>query len=192
MKSFIPPDETSNNNLLRESAPLKISGLSSKNVMRRCACEKGTSLVEFTVCVPVLFMLLLGFCQMCLAIYSNFCVCETARDTVRWASLRGSNSCADAPQMIDCDATADDITSYAKSIGYPGITSSKLSVSTTWLQASSATPGTWSTCSGSQTICDAPGNAVQVVVSYPLPFQIPFSSSKTLNLSSTAQMVVMQ
>jgi Flp pilus assembly protein TadG len=176
----------------RSAAPRKLSRLRLTGLWRRCASEYGTTLIEFTISVPLLFMLLLGFCQMCLAIYSNFCVSEAARETARWASVRGSNSCADTPQMSDCDATADEITSHAKDLGYPGIDASKLSVSTTWLQASSTTPATWSTCSGSQSICDAPGNAVHVVVSYPFPFQIPFSGTNNLNFSSTAQLVVAQ
>ena len=176
----------------QSAAPRKLSCLRRSGLWRRSVSESGTTLIEFTISVPVLFMLLLGFCQMCLAIYSNFCVGEAARDTARWASVRGSNSCADAPQMSDCDATADEIKSYAKNLGYPGIDASKMSVSTTWLLASSSTPVTWSTCSGSQSICDAPGNAVQVVVSYPFPFQIPFSGSSTFNFTSIAQMVIVQ
>jgi Flp pilus assembly protein TadG len=160
---------------------------------RRCAGESGTSLVEFTVSVPVLFMLLLGFVQMCVAVYSSFCVNEIARDSARWAAVRGSNSCADAPGLAGCNATSASIKSFAKSTGYPGIDPSKISVSTSWLQATADTPVTWSACSsGTSAICNAPGNAVQVAVRYPFPFQIPFAGNSTFNFSSTAQLVIVQ
>lgn len=192
MKHVIPSAGNRDSSVSQRSAPRNISGLPLRALWRRCAGEIGTSLVEFAVSVPVLFMLLLGFCQMCRAIYSDFCISETARDTARWASVRGSNSCADAPGMSDCGATAGEIASYAQNIGYPGIDPSKLSISTTWLQASSTTPTTWSTCASSNNICNAPGNAVQVLVSYPFPFQVPFTSSSTFDFSSTAQMVIVQ
>lgn len=162
-------------------------------LLRRCAGDRGTSLVEFTVSVPVLFMLLLGFVQMCMAVYSNFCINEIARDTARWAAVRGSNSCIDAPGMAGCNATANAIQGFAKRNAYPGIVPGELSVSTTWMQATSDTPATWSTCNSSiSSICNAPGNAVRVVVTYPFLFQVPFARNNTWNFSSTAQMVIVQ
>lgn len=179
---FSPPGE------LRTSSCLRF-----RRMLRQCAGDRGTSLVEFTFSIPVLFMLLLGFVQMCMAVYSNFCVSEIARDTARWAAVRGSNSCIDAPGMADCNATASAIQAFAKTAIYPGIVPGKISVSTSWLQATSDTPVTWSTCNSSiSAICNAPGNAVQVAVSYPFVFQVPFARGSTWNFSSTAQMVVMQ
>lgn len=162
-------------------------------LLRRLGSDSGSSLVEFTVSVPVLFMLLLGFAQMCIAVYSNFCITELARDTARWASVRGSNSCADAAGLTDCDATAAEIQTVAQSAVYPGVDASKITVSSEWLQASSTTPATWSECTSSKSsICNAPGNAVKVSLSYPFPIQIPFISSNTLSLHSTSQLVIVQ
>lgn len=177
----------------QQSASRKPFGFGLRALWRRCASEKGTSLIEFTVSVPVLFMLLLGFVQMCVAVYSSFCVNEIARDAARWAAVRGSNSCADAPGFVGCNATSASIQSFATTTGYPGIDPSKISVSTSWLQATDNTPVTWSACNSSTSaICNAPGNAVQVAVSYPFPFQIPFAGQSTFNFSSTAQMVIVQ
>ncbi len=159
---------------------------------RRFGGETGSSLLEFALSVPVLFMMLIGFCQMCIAIYTNFCITEMARDTARWASVRGSNSCADAPSMTDCDATATQIQAKALQNPYPGIVPSKLSVSTAWLQASSTNGVTWSACTQSSAICNAPGNAVQVTLDYPFPIQIPFASSFTPDFKSTSQVVIVQ
>lgn len=152
--------------------------------------DSGTSMVEFAVSVPILFMVLLGFIQLCLALYSNFCINEAARDAARWAAVRGSTSCTDAPGMSGCNATSAQIQSYAQNIGYPGIIPNEMSVSASWLSNSGTTPATWSTCAGSN--CNKPGNAVQVVVSYPFLFQIPFAGESTWQFSSTAQMVIAQ
>ena len=169
------------------------AGFLVRALWRRCAGESGTTLVEFTLSVPVLFMLLLGFVQMCMAVYSNFCINEITRDTARWAAVRGSNSCLDAPGMLDCNATASAIQAFARSVAYPGIDPSKISVASSWLQATADTPVTWSNCSSSTSAtCNAPGNAVQVVVTYPFPFQIPFAGKNTFNFSGTAQMVIVQ
>ena len=158
---------------------------------RRIAGETGSSLIEFTVSVPILFMLMIGFVQMSVGVYSNFCVTAIARDMARWASVRGSNSCADAPGMTDCDATSAEVQAAAQRTEYPGIDPSKLTVSTSWLQASSTAPASWSNCTSSSG-CNAPGNAVRVMVAYPFPYQIPFLASKELDLSSTAQLVIVQ
>lgn len=168
------------------------SFLRLRPLRRRFAGETGSALIEFTLSVPILFMMLIGFCQMCIAVYSSFCVNEMARDTARWASVRGSNSCADAPGMPDCGATADEIKAQAKAIAYPGIIPSKLSVSTAWLQANSSDPVTWSSCTQGSAICNAPGNAVKVTVTYPFPIDIPFVKSQTTSFSSTSQIVIVQ
>ncbi len=159
---------------------------------RRFTSETGSALIEFALSVPILFMLLIGFCQVCVAIYSNFCITEMARDTARWASVRGSNSCADAPGMDSCDATAADIQAEARKVAYPGIDTSKISVSTAWLQADSTDSVTWSACTQGSAICNAPGNAVQVTLSYPFPIDIPMASSENLNFSATSQIVIVQ
>jgi len=158
----------------------------------RLGGDSGTSLIEFTFSIPVLVMLLLGFIQTSFAIYNNLCIVALTRDTARWASVRGSNSCADAPAMTDCNATAADIQATARRMVYPGIDSSKVSVSTTWLQASSVDPVTWTACTGTSKICNAPGNAVEVALTYPLPFEVPFVSAQTLSLHSRSQLVIVQ
>lgn len=163
-----------------------------RSLRRQLGVETGSSLIEFAISVPVLFIMMIGFCQICIAIYSNFCIDEMARDTARWASVRGSNSCADAPAMTDCGATASEIEAEAKKIAYPGVNPSNLSVSTAWLQASSTGSVTWSECTNGTAICNAPGNAVQVTVNYPFPIQIPFTSSHTWSFSSTSQIVIVQ
>lgn len=152
--------------------------------------EEGVTLVETAISCTVLFAMLFGICQMSLAMYVYHFTSDAARQATRYAIVRGSTSCTNTPNLSNCDATAAKITSYVRGLGYPGITSSKLTAATSWYTASSTTPTTWSACSTG--ICNTPGNLVKIVVSYPMTFQIPFSSNLSLNLSSTSQMVISQ
>lgn len=152
--------------------------------------EEGVTLVETAISCTVLFAMLFGICQMSLAMYVYHFTSDAARQATRYAIVRGSTSCTNTPNLSNCDATTIQITSYVQGLGYPGITSSKVTAATSWYTASSTTPTTWSVCSNG--ICNAPGNLVKIVVSYPMTFQIPFSSNLSLNLSSTSQMVISQ
>jgi hypothetical protein len=54
---------------------------------------------------------------------------------------------------------------------------------------------TWTTsCTGATDLngnaCNAPGNAVKVVVNYAFPLSIPYWRITVLNVSSTSQMVI--
>jgi Flp pilus assembly protein TadG len=146
--------------------------------------EEGSAMVEFAVGSTILFLLMFGAMEMCLALYSYHFVSDAAREGARYASVRGS-TCAN---LTPCNATSAQIQSYLESLGYPG--ASKLTATTTWLSASSTTPTTWTSCGATQ--CDAPGNAVQVTVTYALPVSIPLWNSTTFNVTSTSQMVIAQ
>lgn len=161
----------------------------NKRLRRESAGEWGSSVVEFAIAVPILFMLLIGFIEIALAVYSNHAVSEAAMEAARWAMVRGSSSCSNTPNLTDCDATADEIQSYVRNLGFPGISSNALSVTTTWLSPSASTPTTWTACAST---CNAAGDAVQVVVSYQFPLEIPFVPSSSPTFSGSAQMVIAQ
>lgn len=152
--------------------------------------EEGLSMVETAISCTVLFALLFGICQMSLAIYVYYVTSDAARQATRYAIVRGSTSCTNTPNLSNCDATAANIQSYVQGLGFPGIKSSQVGVSTSWYSSSSSTPTTWSACGTG--ICNAPGNLVKITVSYPMTFQIPFSKNIALNLTSTSQMVISQ
>jgi len=165
------------------------------SVLRRIRDEEGANAVEMAVSCTVLFSMLLGICQMSLALYAYQFCSSAARQATRYAMVRGSTSCTNTPNLTNCKATTANITSYVQGLGYTGITSSKVTVTTQWCSASTTTPSsttttTWSSCSGSTS--NAPGNLVKVVVAYPLSFHIPFASKLSLSLSSTSQMVISQ
>lgn len=152
--------------------------------------EDGASLVEMAISCTVLFAMLFGICQMSLGLYVYHFTSEAAREASRYAIVRGSTSCTNTPSLANCNATAAEIASFVQGLTYPGITASNISVNTSWNSASSSTPTTWSACSTGT--CNAPGNMVKVVVSYPLKFSIPFATTLSLNLSSASQMVISQ
>lgn len=158
--------------------------------IRTLSREDGLSMVETAISCTVLFALLFGICQMSLALYVYYVTSDAARQATRYAIVRGSTSCTNTPNLSNCDATAANIQSYVQGLAFPGISTSKVGVSTSWYSASSTTPTTWSACSTG--ICNAPGNLVKITVSYPITFQIPFSKNIALNLNSTSQMVISQ
>ncbi len=145
--------------------------------------DVGATLVEFAVATSLLFMMLFGIIQCCLALYTYNYVSDAARVATRYSAVRGS-SCTGMP---DCGITGAQIQTYLRSIPYPGINASNLSASAAWLSASSAPPTTWTACANQ---CNAPGNAVQVTVTYAFSLNIPYWKNATVNMSSTSQMVI--
>lgn len=159
--------------------------------------DSGASLVEFALSACVLLALLLGVLFLCFALYTRHFVSEAALEGARWAMVRGSTSCTNTPSLTDCNATSAEIQTYVQSLSYPGINSQSLTASTSWCSVSTSTPASWSSCSS--TTANSPGNAVQVVVTYPFALQIPLLnvhtlsfSSSSLTFSSTAQLVISQ
>lgn len=157
--------------------------------------EDGSGVVEIAFASLVLIATMLGVCEVSLAwYYGHFCS-DAARQATRYAMVRGAKSCTNTPNLSKCDVTADQIKAYVKQLGYPAIVSGSVGVTTTWYQASTTEPtsgqtATWTACPGA---CNAPGNMVQVVVTYPMSLPIP-AAAKTLslNLKSTSQMLIAQ
>lgn len=152
--------------------------------------EEGAAVVEMALTCVVFLAMVFGVIQACLAFYTSNYVSDAAREATRWAIVRGSTSCTSTPNLTDCGATTTaQFQSYVESLGYPGINSSKLTVTPTWFSASSTLPKTWTKCA---TPCNDPGNQVQVQVSYSFPLGIPFWKAATVSVSSTSQMVISQ
>jgi Flp pilus assembly protein TadG len=152
--------------------------------------DSGATLVETAVSASILIVMLIGMMQTALALYTYLFVSDAAREATRYAMVRGSISCTNTPDLKDCSATSAEIQTFLRTRGYPGLTASDLTATTTWLTLNSGTPATWSSCSSGT--CNAPGNSVKVKVRYKFPVSIPFVPSSTLTLSSTSQMVISQ
>jgi Flp pilus assembly protein TadG len=159
--------------------------------VRRLREERGNNLVETALSLPIFFLVLFGIVQMGYAFYTYQCVANASREASRWASVRGSTSCSNTPNLTNCGATAANITSFVGGLGLPGLNGSLLTVTTSWLVPSAATNPTWSTCAATSG-CNKPGNQVQVTVAYPFNLAIPFWKKATVNISSSSEMVIAQ
>lgn len=157
--------------------------------------EEGSGAVEMALSCTVLVAMLMGMFEMTLGIYAGHYTSDAARQATRYAMVRGSNSCANTPNLSNCGATAAEIQTWVRSLSYPGIVTSSVTVTTTWYTASTTEPThgnttTWTKCTTGT--CNIPGNLVKIAVNYPLTFSIPFSKSISLNLTSTSQVVIAQ
>jgi Flp pilus assembly protein TadG len=151
--------------------------------------EEGATMVEFALASTVFIGMLLGIMQACLALYSYDFVAEAARSAARYAIVRGYK-CVNMP---DCNATPTQIQSFVRSLNYPAITTSNLTVNTIWMTATAPPKATWPTqCVGSDSVCKVQGNAVKVTVNYPFQLNVPFINNFAINMSSTSQMVISQ
>lgn len=155
--------------------------------------DDGEGLVEMAISIAVVLMLLFGVFDFSLAFYTYHYVSDAAREATRYAIVRGNRSCIQTPNLSNCDASGPAITSYLQSLDYPGIDTSQLGVTTTWNTAVKQSSGamTWNGC-GTADACKAPGNQVQVTVTYPFPLSIPFWQQTTVQLTSTSEMVISQ
>jgi Flp pilus assembly protein TadG len=144
-----------------------------RQIRRASRDESGSSIVEFAMASIILFTLVFGVIAICLALYSYNVVAEAAREATRYAIVRGS-ACT---KTLPCNATSDQIQTYVRGLGFPGInpSSSTLTATATWPNGN-----------------NNPGSPVQVTVQYTFPLVIPFVPSRTLTMSSTSAMVISQ
>ena len=122
----------------------------------------GQSLVEFALSSVLFFSLIFGIIQFGLAIWQYNTVSSLAQEGARWASVRGSSS--------DVPATAAQLQAYVQSRS-PGF-----AVTVT------ATPANPSAV--------APGSTISVRVQSSFAPATGLVPSATLNLESTAKMIV--
>jgi Flp pilus assembly protein TadG len=166
-------------------APLARAG----RVHRLIFGREGSALVETAITFPAVILLLLGSLDFSYAFYTYQDVADAARQASRWAAVRGSTSCTNVPNLNDCNATRAEIQSYVQNLNYPGVVGSNLVVSINWLSASVSTPTSWTACAS---VCNSPGNEVQVNVTYSFPIAVPYWKSTSFDFSSTGTMVVAQ
>jgi Flp pilus assembly protein TadG len=147
------------------------------------AHEMGSALLEFVWAVAVFLALIFGIIQLGFAIYGYHWIAAAARMGSRYAMLHGSSCVANGSS---CTATAAQIQSYVLSQDYPGVSTSQMSVSTSY----AAYPA-GATCSPNPN-CSNPGNLVTVKVSYTFLLSIPFVPSSNLSMSSSSAVVISQ
>ena len=165
--------------------------------------QDGAALVETAVAMGIYLSVLFGLVAFCYALYTYNFVSDAARLATRYAVVRGLNSCKIAPTFPDCNmpdiTPASALQTYVQNLGYPGINSTNVTVTATWLSATTvlASGGNtvvtgWATCAPTSTDpwCNANGDAVQVQVTYTFPLNIPFWKNGTLTVGSNSQMVI--
>ena len=182
-------------------------------LIQRGRRDEASSLVEMALVSALVFLpTIFGIIQFSFALYTYNFVNMAARQATRYAVVRGAPSCLISNTFPDCNlgpsggsnptttSGSAALQTYVQSLAYPGIDTSKLTVTATWLNkvVSTGTNGysktTWSgSCTTTDTYlqaCNTPGDAVQVQVVYLFPLNIPFWKSATLNLTATSQMVI--
>lgn len=142
--------------------------------------EGGSELVEFALSSSILFLFMFGVIGFGVVFFMENTAAEAARETSRWASVRGTD--CDNPQIKggSCvngvGATATQIQAYGKSL--PG--AGAMTVGVQWCNSAGASCGTANL---------GAGNTVQVKVSYQFA-SIPFVTTKALSVSSTSESVI--
>jgi Flp pilus assembly protein TadG len=156
-------------------------------------------LVELAISFSILTVLMFGTFEVCLAVYSYHYLANAAHEGARYAIVRGgrwSHSCDDSGNAGSgytssmCTASTADIANYVVQRSLPGIV---LTASDVCVEYLGPTPGSASTtCSAANSIDadKAPGDIVQVTVSYPFTLNVPGLPAKVFTMSSTSQMVI--
>jgi Flp pilus assembly protein TadG len=152
----------------------------------RMSGEEGDTIAEFALSSTILIAIVFGIFETSSALYSYTYISDAAREGVRYAIVRGS-ACTGFSECLSTPvgATSAQVQAYVKSLGYPGITSNNLTVTTTW-------PTTGSACTPIASPCNNPGNLAKVVVAYKYPLSIPFVPWTTISMSSTSEMIISQ
>lgn len=151
--------------------------------------ECGADLVEFSLSAVLLLLVIFGIIDCSRAVYVNHYLAQAARDGVRYAMVRGSSwsSTCSTTTSSGCVATSSNVSSFVASQAAPGVSSSFMTVTTTW-------PGTnagGSSCSSSS-VNNAQGCVVNVQVQYSYQFVMPFLPKNALTMSSTAAATILE
>ena len=144
--------------------------------------EDGAAVIEAALSAILLFTIFFGIMEASLALYDYHFIADAAREGSRYAIVRGS---ACTSFVSACPAAASDVQTYVKGLGFPGINSADIVVTTSW-------PTTGTACTPSLSPCNNPGTQVKVKVQYNVPLAIPFLASQSLSMSSTSEMVISQ
>lgn len=169
------------------------------NARRLARNDEGVALAEMAISATLLLGTFLGVFEVAMACYTYNNVGEVARESARWAMVRGDMCSTYTPNQDHCGATSSDIQSHAETMGlinWSSCTTTNPCVTATWMTGTTVTgtqqtTTTWASC-GTTSACKAPGNLVVVNVSVPYTLTIPFIKNFSLNLKSQAEMVVSQ
>jgi len=167
-----------------------------KLVSRLAESDSGSALVELAISSTIILGTFIAVFQLTMACYTYNSVAEVARDSARWAAVRGATCSQNTPTLDHCGATATDIQNYAKSVSalnWSQCTTASPCLTVTWKTASMSgiqhPTTTWSTCSSG---CKKVGDMVTVSMTYPYAMNLPFLRNYNLTLGSASTMIVAQ
>jgi Flp pilus assembly protein TadG len=161
--------------------PFRRPSLRQRNRLAALAArDDGSSLIEFSVTLPLLFSLIFCFMEMCLAFYSYNLISEAAREGTRYAMFRGT-SCTTSGGS-SCTVTATQVNNFVTALPWPNSAAGTISAVTTYAAAGSST----FTAGGSKTT----GSSVKVQVTYVFPIHMPFVPNHGLTMVSTSQATI--
>lgn len=169
------------------------------NARRLARNDEGVALAEMAISATILLSTFLGVFEVAMACYTYNNVGEVARESARWAMVRGAMCSTYTPNQDHCGATSADIQTHAETMGlinWSSCTTTSPCVTATWMTGTTVTgtqqaTTTWAAC-GTTTACKSPGNMVVVNVSVPYTLTVPFVNNFSMNLKSQAEMVVSQ
>ena len=140
--------------------------------------EAGSALIETAASLPVLFVLIFCFMELCMAFYSYDMISESAREGTRYAMLL-SSTCTNSSGG-SCTATAAQVNSYVSGLGWANLAGGTMTVSTTYKTPAGGV--------GTNTVSDY----VVVQITYVFPITMPFVPKNSITAKSTSQTIIVQ
>jgi Flp pilus assembly protein TadG len=151
--------------------------------------DTGDSMMETALSAMTLLIVIFGTMDIARAAYIFHFVSYAAQQGTRYAMVRGADwgaATCTTTSTLACNATSANVQSYVRSLANSGMTSSNITVTTTW-------PGT--TISGSTTGCsttNSQGCLVKVKVSYPFSYMMSFLPHSGPTFTGTSETVIQQ
>jgi hypothetical protein len=108
-------------------------------------------------------------------------ISETAREGTRYAMVHGA-SCPTSGNPT-CEATAAEVDAYVLGLGWANAAGGTMTVCTYYNN---------NACNTNPTGSEAVGNPVKVTVTYVFPITMPFVPTKSLTMTSSSQMTIIQ
>lgn len=148
----------------------------------------------------IFFMLFFGVIEVGWATYSYHFVANAAHEGARYAMVRGASwiascdgngSAGSGYNSTQCQATIADTQNWVASRSFPGV---KIAASNVCVEYFATVPSTASSqCTASSNFSNnAQGDVVQVTVTVPFTLHVPGLPNRTINVSSTSQMLIAQ
>jgi Flp pilus assembly protein TadG len=163
------------------SAPLLIRGSAEGPARRRR--QRGATIVEQAIILPVMLAIMFGVIDMSRALYTYHYVSYIAREATRWASVRGGG--------INGKSDQSQVQTFVSDVAGMALDPAQVTSTTNYIAPPNLTP----LCpggAGNSPANNKPGCIVQVTVNYNYKFIFPFLPKGALRMSSESQMIITQ